>query len=237
MIKKFALYIFAAPLMFAACQSKCVEDLGIHTTRDQVVKPYDEIKVSGPIKLILRQDSSFKLNVAADSSVIDLVKTEVSGHELSVKLDPSKYCGKDSIMVTASIGDLRKITASEAVKIYSSSKINLNDITLKLSGVTAINLDLNAGKLTLDNDGSTNINLIGQSGTYDLTSKGTINMNAFDFVTGIYDINIEGTGKSRINVLNELKVKTSGATEIFYKGNPKKVDEKKTGIAKLEKVN
>lgn len=237
MMKKFVPYILAAPLFFAACQSKCVEDLGIHVTRDQVLKPYDEIKVSGPIRLVLRQDSSFKLNVAADSSVIDIVKTDVSGHELSLKLDPAKYCGKDSIIVTASIGALRKLTAGEAVKIYSSSKLNLNDIEIRLSGATLVNLDMNVAKLKLDNDGAANINLSGQAGTHELSSKGSINLNAFDFVTGISDIDIEGAGKSKINVLNDLKVKTSGATEIFYKGNPKNVDEKKTGISKLEKVN
>jgi len=38
-------------------------------------------------------------------------------------------------------------------------------------------------------------------------------------------------------VLNELKVRTDGSSEIYYKGNPKKIDEKKSGATKLEKVN
>jgi hypothetical protein len=38
-------------------------------------------------------------------------------------------------------------------------------------------------------------------------------------------------------VLNELTVKTEGASEVYYKGNPKEVNEKKSGAAKLEKVN
>lgn len=236
-MKKIALYVFAIPLLFAACKSKCVEDLGIHSSKELSLQPYDEIKVSGPIKLLLRQDSTYKLNIGADSSVIGLVKAEVSGHELTVKLDAAKYCGTDSIIVTAGIGELKKLSASEAVRVYTTSKINLNDITINLSGATVLKLDLNAGKLALNNDGAAAINLIGQAGTHQLKSKGSINLDAFDFAAGIYDLDIEGAGKAKINVLNDLKVKTTGATEIYYKGNPKNVDEKKSGVSKLQKVN
>ena len=236
-MKKIALYIIAIPLLFAACKSKCVEDLGIHSSKDLSLKPYDEIKVSGPIKLLLRQDSTYKLNIGADSSVIGMVKADVSGHELTLKLDAEKYCGKDSIIITAGIGDLKKLSAAEAVKVYTTSKINLNDITINLSGATLLKLDINAGKLTLNNDGAAAINLIGQAGAHVLKSKGTLNLDAFDFAAGIYDLDIEGAGKANINVLNDLKVRTTGATEIYYKGNPKNVDEKKSGVSKLQKVN
>lgn len=236
-MKKIALYAFAIPLLFAACKSKCVEDSGIHLSRELSVKPYDEIKVSGPVKLLLRQDSSYKISISADSNVLELVKAEVSGHELTLKLDPERYCGTDSIVVTAGIGDLRKLKISEAVKVSTTSKINLNDLTVEMSGATALRLDVNTGKLTLNNDGVASVNLVGQAGVNQLKSKGAIDLQAFDFVTGVYDIDIEGAGKSNINVLNDLKVKTTGATEIYYKGNPKNVEEKKSGVAKLQKVN
>lgn len=236
-MKKTALYILAVTLLFAACKSKCIEDSGIHSSKDFSLKPYDEITVSGPIKLLLRQDSSFKLNIGADSNIIASVKAEVSGHELTVKLDPAKYCGTDSIIVTAGIGELKKLSANEAVRVYTTSKINLNDVVIDLSGATVLKLDMNVGKLTLNNDGSAKINLIGQAGVHQLKSKGSISLNAFDFVTGVYDLDIEGAGKSNINVLNDLKVKTTGATEIYYKGNPKNVEEKKSGVSKLQKVN
>lgn len=236
MMKKTALCALALPLLFAACQSKCIEDLGIHSSRESVVKPFDEIKVSGPVKLLLRQDSSFKINIEADSSVISLVKAEVSGHELVLKLDGKKYCGKDSVIITAGIGDLKKMDIKGAVKVYTSSLINVNDLELKSSGAAKLVLEMNAGKLSTKTDGAANINLSGQAGVYQLKSSGVIDVSAFGFVTGVYDLDVEGVGKLKINVLNELKVKTSGSTEIYYKGNPKNVNEKKSGTSKLEKV-
>jgi len=236
-MKNSILYILALPVLFTACQSKCIEDSGKHSGRESVVKPYDEIRISGPVKLVMRQDSSFKLSVEADSNLIDLVKTSVDGHELVIKLDQEKYCGKDSVVINAGIGDLKKLSVKGACRVFTSALIHVNDLAINSSGAAKINLELNAGKLTTTTEGTASINLIGQAGEHRVKSTGAIEMNAFAFVTGIYDLNVEGVGKLNINVLNELKAKTSGATAIYYKGNPKKVDENKSGTARLEKVN
>lgn len=236
-MKKTLIYLLALPMLFAACKSKCVEDLGIHATRDYTVKPFDEIKVSGPIRLMMRQDSSFKINIVADSNVIGLVKADVSGHQLQLNLDAKQYCGKDSIIISAGIGDLKKINADGAAHIYTTSLINVNELNLDLSGATKLMMEMNAAKLTTVTDGAADLTLIGQTGSYALKSKGAIQMNAFAFVTGIYDIDAEGVSKLKINVLNDLKIKTSGAADITYKGSPKNKSEKNTGTYKLTKVN
>lgn len=237
MMKKQLLCLLVLPVLFTACKSKCVEDLGILSTRDLALKPFDEITVKGPVRLVMRQDSSYKVNVQSDSAVIDMVKVEVSGHELQVKLDAKQYCGKDSIIVSAGIGDLKKLKAEGAAHIYTSSLINVNDLEMNLSGATMLMLQMNAGKLTTNTDGAANIVLLGQAGAHELKSKGAIQMTAFDFVTGISDLNVEGVAKLKINVLNELKINSTGSADISYKGNPRKLDEKKTGTYKLEKVN
>jgi hypothetical protein len=237
MKNKQLLYLLVLPMLFTACKSKCVEDLGIKSTRDYALKPFDEIKLSGPIRLVMRQDSTFKVNVQADSAVIELVKVAVSGHELELKLDAKQYCGKDSVIISAGIGDLKKLKAEGAGHIYTSSLINVNELELNLAGATALMMQMNAGKLTTITDGAANLSLLGQAGVYQLKSKGAVQVTAFDFVTGTSDINVEGVAKLKINVLNELKINSTGSADISYKGSPRKVEEKKTGTYKLEKVN
>jgi hypothetical protein len=237
MMKKNLLYLLAIPLLFSACKSKCVEDLGISATRDYTLKPFDEIKLSGPIRLVMRQDSSYKVNVRADSAVIGLVKVEVSGHALELKLDAKSYCGKDSIIISAGIGDLKKLKSEGAGHIYTSSLINVNELDMNLSGATMLMMQMNAAKLITTTDGAANLALLGQAGVYQLKSKGAVEVTAFDFVTGVSDINLEGVAKLKINVLNELKINSTGSATISYKGSPKKLEEKKTGTYKLEKVN
>lgn len=233
---KFSLLLVAA-ISFAGCSSKCIEDSGNHIVRDITVSPFDEIEIDGPVKLVLRQDSSFKVAVSADSSIIEKIKTTVSGEKFKVSLEPMQYCGSDSIVIHAGIGALTEIKAAGASKVYSEGSLHVGDIDMKLSGATELNLNLYAGKVKTESDGAARLALSGQAGVHELDSKGVLELNAFDFVVAQYDIDIQGTGKSNINVLNDLKVKTSGSSTIYYKGNPKNVSDKKSGTSKLEKVN
>jgi len=242
MLKKFLsknriVLILSLVMFLASCSSKCIEDSGNHIIKDLTLTPFDEIEISGPVKLILKQDSSFKLTVSADSNILEKIKTTASGETLKINLDPMDYCGSDSIIVHAGIGALTKIKAEGASRVFSESALHVGDVELNLSGATELNLNLYAGKLTTKSDGATRLHLSGQAGIHKLNSKGMLELNAFDFVVGQYDLNIEGTGKSNINVLNDLNVKTSGASSIYYKGSPKNVSEKKSGTSKLERVN
>jgi hypothetical protein len=233
---KFSLMLVAA-ISFAGCSSKCIEDSGNHIVKDITVTPFDEIEIDGPVKLVLRQDSSFKIAISADSNIIDKIKTSVSGEKFKVSLDPMQYCGSDSIVIHAGIGALTEVKAAGASKVYSEGALHVGDIDMKLSGATELNLNLYAGKVKTESDGAARLTLSGQAGAHELDSKGVLELNAFDFVVAQYDIDIQGTGKSNINVLNDLKVKTSGSSTIYYKGNPKNVSDKKSGTSKLEKVN
>lgn len=236
-MKTTALYLLVLPVLFTACKPKCLEDSGIRSVKENTVKPYDEIKVSGPLKLVLRQDSTFSVNIMADSNVISHIKAEVSSDKMEVKLDAKEYCGKDSIIVSLGIGSLKKLEASGASRIYTSSAINVTDLEMKLSGATQLNMEVNAGKITANTDGAAKLNLSGQTGVFDLKSKGAIDMDAFAFITGQYNLKLEGVAKLNINVLNDLKVNATGAVDIRYKGSPKNIKEDKSGTYKLEKVN
>jgi len=236
-MKKLLFLVFALPLLFAACKSDCIEDSGIHINKSVTLKVFDEIKVSGPLKLVLHQDSTYALQLSADSNIIDQIKTDVSGGEFKISLDPKKYCGTDSIVIHAGIGELKELTVENKSQVSSEGVLHVGELRIKLSDTTLLTLNLDGALVKTEVDGKAKINLTGQTGKHEFKSKGAIELDAFNFVSGIYDLVIEGVGKANINVLNELKVKTNGASEIYYKGNPKKVEEKKTGVGKLEKHN
>jgi hypothetical protein len=232
-----SLLIFALPLLFTACKTKCVEDTGVKVEHEKVFEKFEELEVRGPIKVVLRQDSSYKVVIAADSAIVDEVNASVGSNTLKLKLDPEKYCGSDSIIVYASFKLLKEIKLESGSKLASDGLINLRDVELTLDGNTEINMELSASKMTTNVDGTANITLRGQAGEHIIKSKGAFTLNAFDFIAGKYNINTEGVNKAKINVLNDLNIETSGTSEIQYKGSPKSINKKKAGNAILEKVN
>lgn len=236
-MKKLNLIVLAFPVLLAGCTAECVKDSGIQTTKVVELKSYDKIKVSGTIKMVLTQDSTYNVKIQADSNLMSHIRSRVSGSELELKLEDGSYCGTDSVVVYAGIGELKELNTSGMVRVTGEGPIYVKDLKMDLSGSSDVKLNISASKLTTKIDGVGKLTLSGQTGTHVLKTSGTSKVDAFDFVAGIYDITVDGTGKANINVLNDLKVKTSGSSEIYYKGNPKNVDEKKSGAAKLEKVN
>nr|WP_226905057.1 head GIN domain-containing protein [Pedobacter schmidteae] len=236
-MKNISLIALFIPVLFAGCENKCIEDSGHQASRSATVKNFDKINVDGAIKLVMTQDSTYKIQVDADSNILAYVKADVSGSELKIKLDYDHYCGSDSIVVRAGIGELKALKLDGSVKVQGEGRIYANDVDFAFSGASDVRMDLSAAKVRTKVDGVGKIDLRGQAGSHELKITGMAKVDAFDFVVGMYNIETDGTGKANINVLNELKVRTSGSSEIYYKGNPKKVDEKKSGATKLEKVN
>ncbi|MBG6234189.1 hypothetical protein IWX76_000744 [Pedobacter sp. CAN_A7] len=236
-MKRLSLLLLAFPLILTSCKTECVEDAGMRVSHVNTVDRFDEVEVQGAIKVVFHQDTSYAIKVEADSNVVDQVEASVSRGTLKLNLDPEKYCGTDSVVVYAGIGMLKSIKAGGSSSLASQGRLNLGDLKLTLTGSTTVDLDLNAAKVNTEVDGTANLKLSGQAGIHELKSKGALNLDAFDFVVGQYNLNMEGVGKSNINVLNELKVESTGSSEVFYKGNPKKIDKKKTGNARLQKVN
>ena len=236
-MKKIVQFLCIIPVLLSACNTKCIEDSGKHIEKKVSFTAFEKIEVSGAIKLVLKQDSSYVVKIATDSNLMDYVTVEQKGSKLNISMKKSSYCGADSIVVEAGIGKLTEITASGAVRTLSNARINTGDLKLNLSGSTETVLDVNASKITSIIDGVGKMKLYGQAGAHQLSITGTGDIDASDFITGIYNIEITGNAKANINVLNELNVRTEGASDIHYKGNPKKVNEKKSGAATLEKVN
>jgi hypothetical protein len=236
-MKKLLAILLFIPVLMAGCSSKCIEDSGVRIAKGTVVKPFDKIDVSGSIKLILKQDSAYLIKVEADSAIMDRIKVGVSNSKLTLTMKEGSYCGSDSIVIYAGIGELKELKGSGVVTVKSDGVINGKDLVMGFSGSPDVSLNLSVANLETNMDGIGKLNLSGQAGSHKLSTTGSSETLAYGFTAGVYDIKITGTGKAQINVLNELKVKTDGSSEIFYKGNPKKVDEDKSGAAKLEKVN
>jgi len=236
-MNKLIITLFTGLILLAGCKSECIEDSGNHIEKNTVVKAFDKIDISGAFKVTLRQDSSYALKIATDSNLMSAIKIDVSSSELRIKMEEGSYCGSDSIVIEVGIGELKRLKTAGAVALRTDGHIYANDVALNFSGSSDINLVLNAGKLTTNMDGAGKLVLAGQAGVHELSTQGTATIDAFGFAAGIYNLNITGSAKANINVLNELNVKTEGSSEVYYKGNPKNVKEKKSGAAKLEKVN
>ncbi len=223
-------------LQLSSCDNNCIIGSGNQTTETRKVNDFTKIDISGGYIIKLVQDSSLSLTVTADDNVQQHIKTDVSGDKL--RITNKNICtSSGEVIVVIGVRNLEELKASGAVEVSSDGMINTKDLNISLSGSTQVTLAINAARLSTHASGSSEINLTGQASEHDLELSGSSNVNAFELVTGVYNISTSGSSDCNINVLQELNVHSSGSSSIKYRGNPSSVNNDKSGSSSIEKVN
>jgi len=234
----YGLILLAATTVFSisSCNFRCVRGSGHSTTETRQTSQFSSIDVSGGFKVNLKQDSSNKVTITADDNLMKYIKTSVEGNKLRI-YTKRNLCNSGELVVNIGFKNIEELRASGAVEFNGDSKINAKDVRIDLSGACKVNLDLNAASVRTSGSGATEISLKGQAASHDVDLSGSGKVFAFDFVVGSYNIQTSGATHCQINVLKELNVHTSGASEIEYKGSPSSVNNDKSGASSIKKVD
>ncbi len=237
-MKKQSLFILSALIftfsLLASCNKSCEKGSGKTAAEDRKVAAFTKIQVSGNYKLILKQGAA-SVKIMADDNLLKLIKTDVSGDELSVITD-GNICNSGPMIVNITNPDFQSVKSSGVIDLSSDGKLTVKDFALELAGVSKVNLDINAGNVKTLSSGTAEIYLKGQATENTVTMNGTSALNAFDFIVANYRIETRGDTHCKINVLNELNVNIKEAGEVQYKGNPTKISNQHSGIATISKV-
>ncbi|MGV8879127.1 MAG: head GIN domain-containing protein [Sphingobacteriaceae bacterium] len=237
---KYATSLLCAAIIitgFSSCRMfGCESGSGNQIIEERKVADFSKIQISGAYKLILRQDSiPSVLKITADDNLMKDIQTNVSNGKMEIKMK-GNYCNSDPILIYANVRQLTAIEGSGANEISSDGVINTKDFELELSGTNKVTLELNASVLRTKGSGSTEINLSGQAGEHWVELNGSGNLNALNLATGKYHIETSGASHCKINVLNELNVRTSGSGNVKYRGNPKSVNNSQSGSSSVTKI-
>jgi hypothetical protein len=226
----------ASVTLFSSCKKfRCVRGSGNVKTESRKVSDFTKIDVSGGFKVTLKQDSSLAVGISADDNLLKYIQTSVSGGKLRIKTKRN-ICGSGEITITIGMRNLEEIDASGAVEVRSDGLVNTSDLNIDLSGSTKVNLNLNARNVHTGGSGSTEIFLKGQAASHNIDLSGSGKVEALDFIVGKYNIETSGATHCKINVLTDLSVHTSGASEIEYKGSPTKVTNDQSGASSIKKI-
>lgn len=240
-MKKLLLYtitfISAASLtLFSSCRMGCVKGSGHRVSETHKEGEFNRIEISGGFKVILKQDSSLSFTINADDNLMKYIKSSVDGDKLHI-YTRKNLCGSGEMTINIGIKNLRGIAASGAVDINSDGQIKTQDLSFELNGASKVTMDLNAANVTTEGAGNTELYLKGQATSHKIELAGAGKVMALDFVVGNYDIETTGASDCQINVLKDLRVNTTGAADIKYRGNPSNVSSSKTGSASITKIN
>lgn len=198
------------------------------------VGPFDSISFSGIGNLCITQSAQPGLVLEASRDTLPNIDTYVENGMLRIR--PYNVWRLGRINVYANMPEISKINASGAVKVFSRSTLEAEELAIRGSGSTSFELEVNTKDLKIHLSGSASISLEGAAAIFMVKASGAVKIRAFELFTDQADITASGAVRADINVSQNLICKMSGASKTNLKGGANLSKIKTSGAAKINRV-
>ncbi len=199
------------------------------------------IDISGPFKVYFSVGSRHTVAVSASSEdARDRIQVRKSDGILKVELETSYknwIPGNTSYKLYISAPSLETIKASGAVDFFVTDVLKAEDLKIQFTGASDFLGKLDCRDLDVHFTGASDIELTGTVDELKAVVTGASKLKASTLKVRNADIRVTGASNSTISVSNNLQAVASGASHIYYYGNPAHVDVSSTGASKVKKAN
>lgn len=241
MKKVLHLIVFGAFLVgfIANAQSGKINGNGKVVTETRTTAEYDGIKISGFYDVDLVAGKEGKIIIKGEENILAAIVVEVEDNTLKIhnknntNLRPSM--GK-KVQLTIPFDKISELALAGSGDIQTKNTINSDKFLAKLSGSGNFNLAVDSNSLELNLSGSGNVRLKGTADNFTTKLSGSGDIDAADLKSKNVDVNVSGSGNSRVNCNGSLTARVSGSGDIKYSGNPEKRDVKVSGSGNISKA-
>jgi hypothetical protein len=178
------------------------------------VADFDEIETSGAINAEVAVGDSFSVSVEADDNILQFIKTEVSGNTLKIHTE-GKFSTKSKINVKISMPELRGLDINGASNV-TAANVKGDSLNIKVNGASEVKISGEAKELNARANGASTID------AENLKSENT-------------EVDSNGASTVTVSSSNELRADASGASTIYYTGEPKNIMQDASGASSIKK--
>ncbi|MEF9985711.1 MAG: head GIN domain-containing protein [Bacteroidales bacterium] len=198
-------------------------------TETRTISKFNSIRVSSIFDVYISPGNSSELKIRSthNLAILNKIKTDVVNGELIISFkDANSETRKNNfrdlqIKIYVSTDKINMIKASGASDIYSNGLLNADNLEICASGASDVNLNVVVkGTVKCVASGSSDIILLGNADSGDIKASGASDVDCKKFPLKSVKAVASGSSDIYLNVLEKLDVTASGASDIFYIGNP-----------------
>lgn len=216
-----------------------VDGNGKVVTQTRNTADYDAIKVSGSFDIDLVAGKEGKITIKGEENILEVIVVEVEDNTLKIQVKKNinihSSMGK-KVQVTVPFEKISELNLSGSGDIKSKDVIKTDKFLARLSGSGNFNLAVDSNTLELNLSGSGNVRLKGSADSFTTKLSGSGNIDAGELKSKNVDVNVSGSGDSKVNCSESLTARVSGSGDIKYIGNPEKRDVKVSGSGNISKA-
>lgn len=200
---------------------------------------FSEVEANGASKVILTQDSVYKVSVVGDKGVERYIEITQDGNRLIVD-EKSDWIdridmGKCEVHISLPVLTAYHLSGANSTTMTNTFKQNTG-MLLDMSGAGSFKLKVEVPEITIDASGASSVDLQGKAGTLNVDMSGAGSVEAGNLEVNVANVESSGAGSLELWVNQHLKVDASGVGSVRYKGNPS-VTKEVSGMASVKKVD
>jgi len=204
-------------------------------TEEYAFTNFTEVEISSAFEFEIEQSGSYNISVTADDNVIDYVQVSQVGQTLKIRLGRVIWLGPVTLRASVTMPQLHGLTASGASHGTISDFSSTEDLDITVSGASRVTGDITAGNAEFDISGASTIQLEGSANDMVATASGASSFNLDDFTVNNADVNFSGASSGTINLDGRLDADLSGASKLWYIGEPTMGDINTSGASTVSK--
>jgi hypothetical protein len=204
-------------------------------TEEYAFTNFTKVEISSAFKFEIQQSSSYNISVTADDNVMEYVQVSQVGQTLKIGLRTVTWFGPVTLRASVTMPQLISMTISGASRgdIYDFS--STEDLDITVSGASRVTGDITAGNVEFDISGASTVQLEGSANDMVAGVSGASRFNLDDFTVNNADVDFSGASSGTINLNGRLDANLSGASRLWYIGEPTMGDINTSGASTISK--
>jgi hypothetical protein len=200
-----------------------VSGSGKIVTEKRNVSQFNKITVANGLDCEVIQADNFEVTVEADDNLINGIKTQVENNTLVIYSEYNNYINVTSKKITVKLPKILSLESSSGSTLKSGSLLTGEDITLKSSSGSSMEVEVESDKITLETTSGSEQQITGKAlKLYTASSSGShIEANEL-IVNEVYSQSTSGSSTT-VNAVLLLDGKASSGSSITYVKTPKEV--------------
>jgi hypothetical protein len=204
-------------------------------TEEYAFTNFNEVEIGSAFEFEIKQSSSYSINITADDNVMDYVQVSQDGETLKIRLRRFISIGPVTLRASVTMPQLHGLTASGASHGTVSAFSSTEDLDITVSGASRVTGNIIAGNVEFGISGASTIQLEGSANDIDANVSGASHLNLDDFTVNNADINFSGASSGTVNLNGRLDANLSGASTLWYIGEPTSTDINTSGGSTVSK--
>jgi len=181
---------------------------------------FSKLDVSHAFAVTVVQSDSFYVKIVVDDNIAKYLNVYKSGNWLMVGLEENHDYTHIHLNAEIHMPDITQVKGSGAIVAEMSTFDFSHDLLVDLSGASVFSGNFEAASLDLHLSGASVVNISGTGINLNIDASGASAINMGNFVSHTADVFLNGATFATIHVTETLNAELSGASTLYYYGNP-----------------